>query len=419
MRIVLIHRYFWPDTPPYAHILRDVALSLGDAGHEVTVLTCQPSYNRAVSGRAPRREALSPQVRVRRWPVLPDRSSSVAKGLNLGWFCLRLLAAGLVLSKVDSVMAASSPPVAVAKTASWLARMRRASFVYHKQDIYPEVALAPGIARQGVLTTLLRRCDAATDRAAAQVVVLSADMAATETSRGVRQDHLRVINNFDPWALPATGPDDADGRRAEPGHSHAETLDMRSVNVVFAGNLGRFQNLETVFTAVSALGDQSDVAFHFFGNGALLDRLRALVSEDDLANVVVHGYQPPHVVADFLRDEADLGIVSLAPGVIRAAYPSKTMSYLRQGCALLVLVEADSELAREVVAADAGMQVDPTDDVGLATLLRGLPRQRTELEKMGANALALYAAQFGKERQLAHWLDLFGSLDTAGTRAPC
>ena len=58
--IVLIHRYFHPDTPPYAAILREIALSLGAAGHRVTVLTCQPSYNRSVVSRAPAREQLAP-----------------------------------------------------------------------------------------------------------------------------------------------------------------------------------------------------------------------------------------------------------------------------------------------------------------------------------------------------------------------
>lgn len=410
MRIVLIHRYFWPDTPPYAHILREIALRLGSAGHDVTVLTCQPSYNRAASGGAPRTEQLAPRVRVRRWPVLPDRTSSVAKSVNLGWFCLRLLAAGVVLGKVDAVMAASSPPVAVAKTASWLARMRGASFVYHKQDIYPEVAIAPGIARSGRLTDRLRAADAATDRSAARVVVLSADMATTETLRGVTEERISVINNFDPWALVAS--------ECQPVLPHSAPT--APVSVVFAGNLGRFQNLETVFDAVAALRDEPAVVFHFFGSGALLDDLRARVAEHGLTHVVVHGYQPPQVVADFLREQADIGIVSLAPGVIRAAYPSKTMSYLRQGCALLVLVEAESELAETVVSAGAGLQASPTDAPSLVALLRGLPQRRSELATMGLCALAMYERQFGKERQLARWDDLFASLDHAELRrAPC
>ena len=44
MRILLVHRYFLPDTPPYASILYEIAKHLAKQGHEVEVLTSFPSY---------------------------------------------------------------------------------------------------------------------------------------------------------------------------------------------------------------------------------------------------------------------------------------------------------------------------------------------------------------------------------------
>ena len=44
MKILLIHRYFWPDTPPYAVILKKIARRLATDGHDVTVLSTQPAY---------------------------------------------------------------------------------------------------------------------------------------------------------------------------------------------------------------------------------------------------------------------------------------------------------------------------------------------------------------------------------------
>lgn len=406
MRIVLIHRYFWPDTPPYAHILHDIALKLGSAGHDIVVLTCQPSYNRSAVGRAPARERLAPGVEVRRWKVLPDRRFAAAKAVNLGLFCARLLVAGSRCGRVDVVMAASTPPIAVARTASWLARLRSARFVYHKQDIYPEVVLAPGIVRAGRLTALLRRIDAGTDRGAARVVVLSEDMAHTERSRGVKHERIAVINNFDPWALedPGDRPAVAVAERAR------RDAEDEPLSVVFAGNLGRFQNLQTVFDAAFELRHDENIAFHFFGGGALLDELRHRVTADALRNVTVHGYQSPQSVAYFLREKADLGIVSLSPGVIRAAYPSKTMSYLRQGCAVLVLVERDSALARTLVDSGAGLSADPSEPGQLAATLRRLADAREETREAGSNARLLYQTDFSRERQLDSWLELFESL---------
>lgn len=412
MRIVAIHRYFWPDTPPYAHILREIALSLGEAGHEVTVLTCQPSYNRAVVDRAAEREQLAPGVEVRRWPVVPDRRSRLGKGVNLVAFCARLLVeAGRVRRNggADVVMAASAPPVAVAKVGSWFARRTGAAFVYHKQDIYPEVVTAPGILRAGRFAALLRWADARTERVAERVVVLSEDMAATVRRRGTDPDRIAVINNFDPWATDAAPQSPADHGALPADHGTARAGGRDSdprLTVAFAGNLGRFQGLETVLAAATRLRDDPRIEFHFFGDGALRARIEQQVTAGELSRVHLHGYRAPEEVAAFLRDRADLGVVSLAPGVIRAAYPSKTMSYLRQGCPVLALVEADSELARTITGAGAGVHADPTDADDVAATLRGLADEPSRLLGAGKRAADLYQEQFAPKRQLGRWVEL-------------
>lgn len=405
MRVVLIHRYFWPDTPAYAHILKEIALALGKAGHEVEVLTCQPSYNRDAVKQAPRRERLAPGVNVRRWSVIPDRRSTALKGVNLLIFCVRVLFARWRLGRVDVVMAASTPPVAIAKVGSWLARSLGAKFVYHKQDIYPDVVLAPGLMKAGPLAALLRWIDARTDRHADRVVVLSEDMALTLRDRGVQTDRVVSINNFDPWLLETTD-EQPISRQSD------ETLSsVQPLTVVFAGNLGRFQNLETVMQAVVDLGTDEAIDVHFFGDGALRSHLEEEVSSRALRHIYVHGYQAPIVVAEFLRTKADLGLVSLAPGVIRAAYPSKTMSYLRHGCPVLALVEPESHLARTLVAAGAGFQTNPTDPMDVTKTIRYLAEHRDELVEAGKRAKQVYTQEFSGSHRLAEWVDLFALLE--------
>jgi glycosyltransferase involved in cell wall biosynthesis len=295
-------------------------------------------------------------------------------------------------------MAASTPPIAVAKVGSWLARSCGAQFVYHKQDIYPEVVTAPGILADGRRAALLRRVDTRTERAAARVVVLSDDMKATIADRGIPAEKIAVINNFDPWAL-------ADDRTRD-GEASRDSQVMR---VVFAGNLGRFQNLETVLNAIRLLADEPRVEFHFFGAGPLADEIARAVSAG-VRTIHAHGYRPPNEVAGFLRNEADLGIVSLVPGVVRAAYPSKTMSYLRQGCPVLALVESDSALARTLIESGAGYYADPTDPHDAARVIAKLADDPAALSEAGKCAARLYHRSFAPQRQLALWEVLFSEL---------
>ena len=403
LHIVLIHRYFVPDTPPYAHILKQIADELARAGYKVTVLTCQPSYSLGALRKAPARETLESGVEVRRWSIFHDRRSIFLKLVNLATFCFRLAWVGRGLSPVHAVMSASTPPVAAAKVGAFVAWRFGARFVYHKQDIWPEVVMTSGEGRHRVHSKLLRWLDARTDQAADRVVVLSEDMARTERRRGVAPDRIVTINNFDPWVM------DEDFIAKDSGEAAGST----PLRVTFAGNLGRFQNLETVFAAVAELRDDDRIVFDFFGDGSLRRQLEDEAKDLELRNIVFHGYCNPSAVADFLRNQTDLGVVSLLPGVIETAYPSKTMSYLRHGCPVLALVEAGSDLARVIEDAGAGVQASPADGRAVAATLRALADDRSSLDGAGQRAALLYRTQFSPERQLGRWIELFDSLPLA------
>lgn len=395
-RVVLIHRYFVPDTPPYATILSSIALGLADSGMDVQVLTCQPSYNKAVVSRAPDSERLTEHVTVTRWPVLPDRSSRIAKVANLIMFGARVVARLATTPCVDVVMAASTPPVLLAMLSSLVAKVKGASFVYHNQDIYPEVAESAGLPAP--VRTVLRRLDTGTDERADRVVVLSEDMARTITGRGVSRSSVAVINNFDPWTL---------------AEDHSDTTYVPSdgaIRFVYAGNLGRFQNLEAVAGVIASLANDERFRFDFIGDGPVRPWLERFVADHRLRQVRFHGYLRPEALAERLRREYDAGIVSLHPGVIRCAYPSKLMSYLRNGLPVLALVEQDSELVDVLTRYKAGWSADAADREGVMRTLDALWEDRGRFTIMRDEARRMYRTEFGAPRQIASWVGLFDDL---------
>jgi glycosyltransferase involved in cell wall biosynthesis len=402
--VVLVHRYFSPDTPPYASILRDIAGTLADAGLAVTVLTCQPSYHRAAAHRAPVAEEVAHRLRVRRWPVLPDRSSWLAKAANLLSFLGRVVVTLSRMRRVDVVMAASTPPVFVALFVSLIARIRGFAFVYHKQDIYPEVTAVQG-GLPPLVRALLRKLDAGTDRRARAVVVLSEDMAATVRARGIRPDQIAVINNYDPWVLPAH----RIGRRGP------RTEDAQ-LKIVYAGNIGRFQNIPRIAAVMAFFSGDPRVSFDIVGDGPLRPRLEQFAERNALRNVCFHGYVAPDRLATMMREEFDLGIVSLHPGVIRSAYPSKTLSYLRNGLGVLALVETDSQLSGTLRRHGVGWTADPTSPGGVEDVIQALLDDPAAMVGIRERARSAYQSEFGRVRQLRRWNDLFADLVGIGTQ---
>ena len=83
MKILLSHRYFWPDTSPYATMLRSIAARFACDGHEVTVFTTLPSYHASSSAKVPARETLD-GFKVIRMPIFKERKKNLPlRGFNV------------------------------------------------------------------------------------------------------------------------------------------------------------------------------------------------------------------------------------------------------------------------------------------------------------------------------------------------
>jgi glycosyltransferase involved in cell wall biosynthesis len=220
-------------------------------------------------------------------------------------------------------------------------------------------------------------------------------MAKLVRERGVGS-RISVINNFDPWYLEPTTP--------EPSRTNPR------LRLTYAGNLGRFQALERLYAAIDHFRDNGQVEWQIVGEGPLRAELEALVRSRGIDNVTVHGYLRPQEVAAILRNSTDLGLVSLNPGVLRAAYPSKTLSYVRHSVPVLALAETDSQLARQLASSGAGWSADPRDPTGLEDLIAVLAANPERVDQARENARRLYEAEFERTVQLRKWELLFDGL---------
>jgi hypothetical protein len=133
-----------------------------------------------------------------------------------------------------------------------------------------------------------------------------------------------------------------------------------------------------------------------------LERLVAAAPADRRDRVTLLPHGTTAQAREVMRG-ADLGLVSLMPGVIAYAYPSKTASYLSEGLPVLAAVEPDSELAKDVVAWGVG-GVLPVDGVGAVTdALAGWVARKPQLRDMRARAAEVWREQFSATAKLEAW----------------
>lgn len=356
-RVLLVHRYYWPDVPAYAQMLHIMAQRFAQEGYDVSVFTAQPGYNGAYVGKKPPGKETVNGVRIHRIGILREnKKQRVVRAVNILWFCMRLFTHCLI-RRYDVMTVASFPPTVMGFMARVICRLRGGVYVYHCQDLYPEVAIASGLATGGPLSRLAAAIDRRNCQRAAVVVVLSADMKQTVANRAISARSVRVINNFvidrfEGTELPIE-------LRMNPD----------KFQVVFAGNLGRFQGLEALIEAARLVADESDIEFIFVGGGALTEHLKQQAGSMLGRTIRFQPHQPLQTVMQMIH-EANLSVISLSPGVIDCAYPSKTMTYLEAGARLLAIVEDDSELAALVHEHELGSVCPTLEPEAIADVIR-------------------------------------------------
>lgn len=399
MRILLTHRYFWPDTPPYALILRTIGAHLAAEGHEVRVLASRPSYRTGGDApRAPRHERLE-GMQIRRVFALSEaRRIPVVRALNVAFYAWALFW-HILRVRPDVVTASTFPPVAAGWAAGLAARLVGARFVYHMMDLHPEVSqLSGGRLGRGWLGRFLMRRDQATLGRAAAAVVLSGDMKATLAARpGGLRCRVEIIQNLALEAQQDVAP--PPDLVKQPGR----------VRVIFAGNLGRFQSLPLLAEGVARLfPDHPELELFFLGDGTALPELQARWGDHPQ---VRFGPFLPFAQARPLIRAADIGLVSLTPGIHRVAYPSKMQTYLGLGVPVMALVDTDSQLAATIRDEGLGAVPDARTPAAIAAALAPLLASAPRLEQARNRVSAYHAREASSAAILACWSKLVGPTD--------
>ena len=393
LRILAIHRYFWPDTPPYATMLRAIARRWADEGHDVQVLSTQPSYKPEVGiEKQPAMEMLD-GFGVKRVNLPQERGRPLVRLINLLRFSAAILIHSIRSGRFDLIMCSTSPPVFAGLATQWAARLTGARFIYHCMDLHPEIGRISGEFSNRSVFGVLKRLDMRTCRAADRVVVLSEDMKESLIARGGEAPRVDVINNFELYTS------DSEEASELPPDLRKEPEKFR---VLFAGNIGRFQGLETVVSAMRELSDRSDVEMVFMGEGKAVETLKSLAGPLTNKQVKFFPHQP-FSIAKRIMTTADVGLVSLAPDIYRYAYPSKTMTNLRAGLPLIVVVEPESELARFVRDKGIGVAVPVGDSPGLAAGIKTMADNLAKTRQMAQRAYDIGEVLFSEDAVLRRW----------------
>ncbi len=402
LHIALVSAYFAPEITPITHLYANLAEDLCRYGARVTVVTNLPSRGLREEERKAyldRAEETAPEgYRILRVGLKTrEKQNFLLRGFRFLSNTNALYRAAKAV-QADVYLLGSMPPFLGLVGASL---NHRARTVYILQDIFPDSMVAMGkFTEWHPIVRLSRRMEQRIYRKNTSFVTLSEDMKRTLVARGIDPHKIAVIPN---WA-----DTDAIQPIAREENSLFEELGLpRSCfYAVYAGTLGILQEPDVLLDAAKLLREERDIRIVIFGDGALLEHVRARIAHEQITNILLFPLLPSERVAE-VYSLGDAALVPLKKGVTRFAMPSKTWSALAAGRPVIVCVDAGSEWARSIEHESYGVCVTPGEPQEMADAILRLHASTVPLEELGARARCYaceHASRAAATRAYYDWL---------------
>jgi glycosyltransferase involved in cell wall biosynthesis len=387
LKVLIVTQYFWPES----FRINEVARSLRDAGAEVTILTGKPNYPDGKVFEGWRAGGVQRQayfeMPVLRVPMCPrGKGSAVRLALNY----LSFAASGSVFGpwllrgrQIDVILVYGISPILQGIAAIAIKVFKRAPVVLWVQDLWPQSLAATGFVTDRRALKLVEWLVRGIYRFSDMLLVQSQAFIEPVAQLASR-DRIRYQPNPGELAFdsPQAGIDPS-----------PVAVDPPRFDIVFAGNLGTAQSVETIVEAASMLSDAPHVRFVLVGSGSRSDWIRDEVARRGLANLVLAGRFPPEAMPAIFREASVLLVTLTGDDIFRLTVPSKVQAYLAAGRPILAAL--DGEGARVVAEAGAGVCTPAQDAAALAAAVRRMAAMpRDQLESMGRSGRDYYNANF-------------------------
>ena len=385
-RLSIVCENYWPEFASTGQLITDLAEGL-TRWFEVEVITAQPRYH-GDYGRFPATE-MHNGVHVRRiWGTRFDKKQKLGRIANWLSFAASLAVTIGGRWRRQTYLYVTNPP-----TAPWCAMLSRLqgqpSFVL-VYDLYPDLAQALHVlSERSWLARAFDKLNVASFRAASGVIALGTDMQARLRAKLGPKASIPIIPNW------------ADGDLISPRSKLTSEFARRNgladkTVFLYAGNLGLFQDLETLIDAVEKLDDGDDCRLVFVGDGGKRKVVEAAAKRSE--RVLVFDYQPYAELGD-LYAAADAGLIAIEPGVEMVNMPSKTYSILAAGKPFIAVAGGSRDL-QGLAAEGAGIVVnnDATEVAGAMARLHAHPRIR---QRMGKTARRIFEERY--HARARHW----------------
>lgn len=267
-------------------------------------------------------------------------SSILRRAVDAVFFMLWVFAV-LLIQRPKKVYVSTDPPVLVPFVVMGYCALFRAKYVYHLQDIHPELSRVV-MPVHPVLYHFLRWLDSVTMRRAHLLITLTEAMESEIRSRSRTRAPIVVLSN------PSVSFDEV--------ISHGKKIR----GFAFCGNAGRLQRIPLLIEAIDRYCRAGgNLPFVFAGAGIYSSALQELAEKH--SNIDYRGLVSASEAAQVNVDYA-WALLPIEDEITQYAFPSKTSSYVFSGALIAAVCSSHTSVAQWVKENRLGVVIEPSVD---------------------------------------------------------
>ena len=317
---------------------------------------------------------------VRTWLLPYPNRKTYERMLNYSSFCVSAALRGLAIARPDVVIG-TSPQLLVGLSGWWIARWKRAPFVFEVRDLWPESLAAVGVGQE---SSVLHRVLGAVagflyGHSKKIVVVTPAFKEHLVRQWRIPADKIAVVENGVETDLFSPGKTDGDLRQ--------ELGIVGRFVICYIGTMGLAHGLDTLITAAKQLQSRRPEAlFLLVGEGADKERIRELARAEKLENLCFVDQQPRERIPAFINSSDVCLVLLKKTELFKTVIPTKMLEFL--SCAKPVILGVEGQAKHLLESAQGGVAIEPENSAALVAAIEELVVNPPRGIEMGQHARA-------------------------------
>jgi glycosyltransferase involved in cell wall biosynthesis len=408
MRILMLPGYFYPEHAASSYLSDNRYEAFAAAGFEMIVYTPMPTRGvddgtRKEYKKRKNEKLYEGKMEVHRFSMFSEGKSAIVRGLR--YLCCSIIqfCYGLKAKNIDCIYISSTPPIQ-GIVVGLLKTIKKKTFIYNLQDIFPDSLVGTGLAKKdGLLWKVGRVIENYTYRKADKIIVISEDFKRNIMAKGVPEEKIDVVYNWvDELAV-------VDVPREENKLFDKYGLEKDKFYVTYNGNIGLTQNMDMLLEVAKALMTNDNIQFVLVGEGAYLQHVKQIIKDRIISNVTLLPFQPYEDISHVFS-LGDVSLVISKPGVGANSVPSKTWSIMSASRPVLANFD-ENELKSIIENNNCGIFTKAGDKVAFMDAILKLYNDRELCREMGKNGRKFVMKNLTKEVGTQKYVDVIRSFE--------